>query len=171
MGVVQPLAGRITHGIPGQRPVRNPGGPSRGMAWARTSDPELCWRPRRRASGEAARLPVDEWPDIHLGPLADDRPRHQSRQLSSRSDRDDASAAWREAGGEHRHDCVLPRAVGARPVIADVIDLRSDTVTRPTPAMRAAMAAAPVGDDQFGEDPTVNDLQARIAALLGKEGA
>lgn len=52
-----------------------------------------------------------------------------------------------------------------------VIDLRSDTVTRPTPAMRAAMADAPVGDDQFGEDPTVNRLQARVAALLGKEAA
>ena len=51
------------------------------------------------------------------------------------------------------------------------IDLRSDTVTRPTAAMRAAIAAAPVGDDQFGEDPTVNQLQERIAALLGKEAA
>jgi threonine aldolase len=51
------------------------------------------------------------------------------------------------------------------------IDLRSDTVTRPTPAMREAMAAAPVGDDQFGEDPTINELQARIARLLGKEAA
>jgi threonine aldolase len=52
-----------------------------------------------------------------------------------------------------------------------MIDLRSDTVTRPTGAMRAAMAAAPVGDDQFGEDPTVNALQERVAALLGKEAA
>src|SRR5688572_4773705 len=52
-----------------------------------------------------------------------------------------------------------------------MIDLRSDTVTRPTDAMRAAMAAAPVGDDQFGEDPTVNALQERVAALLGKEAA
>ena len=52
-----------------------------------------------------------------------------------------------------------------------MIDLRSDTVTRPTDGMRAAMAAAPVGDDQFGEDPTINELQARIAALLGKESA
>jgi threonine aldolase len=51
------------------------------------------------------------------------------------------------------------------------IDLRSDTVTRPTPAMRAAMASAPVGDDQFGEDPTINALQERVAALLGKEAA
>ena len=51
------------------------------------------------------------------------------------------------------------------------IDLRSDTVTRPTPAMRQAMAAAAVGDDQFGEDPTVNALQERVAGLLGKEAA
>ena len=51
------------------------------------------------------------------------------------------------------------------------IDLRSDTVTLPTDAMRAAMAAAPVGDDQFGEDPTVNKLQDRIASMLGKEAA
>jgi threonine aldolase len=52
-----------------------------------------------------------------------------------------------------------------------LIDLRSDTVTRPTAAMRVAMAAADVGDDVFGDDPTVNALQERIAALLGKEAA
>jgi threonine aldolase len=52
-----------------------------------------------------------------------------------------------------------------------MIDLRSDTVTRPTDGMRAAMAAARVGDDQFGEDPTINELQSRVAALLGKESA
>ena len=51
------------------------------------------------------------------------------------------------------------------------IDLRSDTVTRPSAAMRAAMAAAPVGDDQYGEDPSTNLLQERCAALLGKEAA
>ena len=51
------------------------------------------------------------------------------------------------------------------------IDLRSDTVTRPTAAMRAAMAQAPVGDDQYGEDPSTNALQARCAALLGKPAA
>src|SRR3954451_24938146 len=50
-----------------------------------------------------------------------------------------------------------------------VIDLRSDTVTRPTPAMREAMARADVGDDQFGEDPTVNRLQERVAAMLGHD--
>lgn len=52
-----------------------------------------------------------------------------------------------------------------------MIDLRSDTVTLPTPEMRAAMAAAQVGDDQFGEDPTTNELQAMVAAILGKEAA
>jgi threonine aldolase len=51
------------------------------------------------------------------------------------------------------------------------VDLRSDTVTRPTPAMRAVMAAAEVGDDVFGDDPTVNALQERVAAMLGKEAA
>ena len=50
-----------------------------------------------------------------------------------------------------------------------MIDLRSDTVTRPTAAMRAAMAAASVGDDVYGEDPTVNELERDAAALLGKE--
>jgi threonine aldolase len=55
--------------------------------------------------------------------------------------------------------------------MATPIDLRSDTVTRPTEAMRAAMAAAPVGDDQYGEDPSTNRLQARMAELLGKEAA
>src|SRR4029079_4559850 len=54
---------------------------------------------------------------------------------------------------------------------ATSIDLRSDTVTRPSPKMRAAIAAAPVGDDQYGDDPTVNALQERVAALLGKEAA
>jgi len=51
------------------------------------------------------------------------------------------------------------------------IDLRSDTVTLPSAEMRQAMAAAPVGDDQYGEDPSVNRLQDRIAELLGKEAA
>jgi threonine aldolase len=51
------------------------------------------------------------------------------------------------------------------------VDLRSDTVTRPTPGMREAMAKAEVGDDVFGEDPSVNRLQERVAALLGKEAS
>ncbi|MCE9657058.1 MAG: low-specificity L-threonine aldolase [Burkholderiales bacterium] len=53
----------------------------------------------------------------------------------------------------------------------NLVDLRSDTVTRPTPAMRAHMATAPVGDDVFGDDPSVNALQEKIAAMLGKEAA
>lgn len=51
------------------------------------------------------------------------------------------------------------------------VDLRSDTVTRPTAAMREAILAAPLGDDVFGDDPTVNALQQRIAELTGKEAA
>lgn len=52
-----------------------------------------------------------------------------------------------------------------------MIDLRSDTVTRPTPAMKAAMMAAPLGDDVLGDEPTVQALEAKVAALLGKEAA
>src|SRR5215212_2442623 len=52
-----------------------------------------------------------------------------------------------------------------------MIDLRSDTVTKPTAAMRAAMAAAEVGDDVYGEDPTVNLLEQRAAEICGKEAA
>jgi threonine aldolase len=52
-----------------------------------------------------------------------------------------------------------------------VIDLRSDTVTKPTPAMRRAMAEAEVGDDVYAEDPTVNRLQARAAEIFGREAA
>ncbi len=53
----------------------------------------------------------------------------------------------------------------------DVLDFRSDTITRPTAGMRAAMAGAEVGDDVFGDDPTVLRLQARVAEMLGKESA
>jgi threonine aldolase len=56
------------------------------------------------------------------------------------------------------------------PALAEVtIDLRSDTITRPTAAMRAAMASAEVGDDVYGEDPSINALQQRVAELLGHE--
>ena len=55
--------------------------------------------------------------------------------------------------------------------MAAPIDLRSDTVTRPTPAMRRAMAEAEVGDDQYGEDPSVNRLQDEVAVLLGTEAS
>jgi threonine aldolase len=55
--------------------------------------------------------------------------------------------------------------------LVGTIDLRSDTVTRPTAAMRAAMAAAEVGDDVYGEDPTINRLEARAAEVFGREAA
>ena len=55
--------------------------------------------------------------------------------------------------------------------MTNFIDLRSDTVTRPSSAMRAAMLAAPLGDDVFGDDPTVNALQDKLAAMLGFEAA
>ena len=55
--------------------------------------------------------------------------------------------------------------------LSAIIDLRSDTVTRPTPEMRAAMAAAEVGDDVYGEDPTVNLLERRAAEIFGREAA
>lgn len=51
----------------------------------------------------------------------------------------------------------------------ELVDLRSDTVTKPSPAMLSAMAAAPVGDDVYGEDPTINELEARTAEVLGLE--
>ena len=54
---------------------------------------------------------------------------------------------------------------------SEIVDLRSDTVTRPTPGMREAMARAEVGDDVLGEDPTVNALQERVAAMVGKDAA
>src|SRR5580704_13024222 len=52
-----------------------------------------------------------------------------------------------------------------------MIDLRSDTVTRPTPAMREAMARAEVGDDVLGDDPTVKALEEEVARIVGKEAA
>ncbi|MTA80940.1 MAG: low specificity L-threonine aldolase, partial [Actinobacteria bacterium] len=52
-----------------------------------------------------------------------------------------------------------------------VIDLRSDTVTQPSEGMRDAIAHAPVGDDVYGDDPTVNALESRVAAMFGKEAA
>jgi len=62
------------------------------------------------------------------------------------------------------HDAATPAPVA-------YIDLRSDTVTKPTPAMRTAMAAAEVGDDVYAEDPTVNRLEARAAEIFGREAA
>jgi threonine aldolase len=63
------------------------------------------------------------------------------------------------------------RSTALSELLNELIDLRSDTVTKPTAAMRAAMAAAEVGDDVYGEDPTVNQLEARAAQLFGREAA
>src|SRR5687767_15016176 len=76
-----------------------------------------------------------------------------------------SSARWRcNASG-----VVNPRRPSYPEIMPELIDLRSDTVTRPTPEMRKAMAEAEVGDDVFGDDPTVNSLQEYCAELLGKE--
>src|SRR5881227_874114 len=65
-----------------------------------------------------------------------------------------------------------PEIIGAEDhKSATIIDLRSDTVTKPTPEMRRAMAGAEVGDDVYGEDPTVNRLEARAAEIFGREAA
>ncbi len=69
---------------------------------------------------------------------------------------------------------VIPRGTPDMPEAAEletVVDLRSDTVTKPTPEMRRAMAEAEVGDDVYGEDPTVNKLQDRAAEIFGREAA
>src|SRR5206468_11473141 len=67
--------------------------------------------------------------------------------------------------------CRMKLMAPARKAASDLVDLRSDTVTRPTPSMRRAMAEAEVGDDVFREDPTVRRLEESAAALLGKEAA
>ncbi len=73
---------------------------------------------------------------------------------------------------ENATSAAATRPDGSRyPGAVEPIDLRSDTVTRPTPAMREAIARAEVGDDVYGEDPSVNRLQRRAAELLGTEAA
>ena len=58
-----------------------------------------------------------------------------------------------------------------REYVSDRVDVRSDTVTQPTSAMRTVMEKAAVGDDVLGDDPTVIDLQNRVAEMFGKEAA
>ncbi len=66
---------------------------------------------------------------------------------------------------------LLSEDARSRALPVATIDLRSDTATKPTPAMRAAMAAAEVGDDVYSEDPTINRLEARAAEIFGREAA
>src|SRR5580692_8789026 len=77
------------------------------------------------------------------------------------------------SGGKMYGPSVSNSTIDAAPpkVGVQTVDLRSDTVTRPTPAMRRAMAEAEVGDDVYAEDPTVNRLQARAAEIFGREAA
>src|SRR2546428_2785427 len=77
-----------------------------------------------------------------------------------------ASGCWQRSHAV-RISSAMPTRYSAAPM--PPVDLRSDTVTRPTPEMRRAMAEAEVGDDVFGDDPTVIELEARAADLLGKE--
>src|SRR5512139_3061947 len=81
-----------------------------------------------------------------------------------------SSSEWKGGSSRGRGEGIRDRGSGIREM-DHVIDLRSDTVTLPTPAMRRAMAAAEVGDDVYGEDPTVNRLEALAAGLLGKPAA
>ena len=73
------------------------------------------------------------------------------------------------AAHQPRRDAIERSVPGVSDVM--IVDLRSDTVTKPTPEMRRAMAEAEVGDDVYGEDPTVNRLERRAAEILGKEAA
>src|SRR5215210_6085300 len=78
---------------------------------------------------------------------------------------------WRRSISARRRGCWRCRVQTGEHKEEKLIDLRSDTVTRPTEGMRRAMAGAALGDDVFGEDPTVNRLEEYVAALLGKEAA
>src|SRR5690606_13448854 len=80
--------------------------------------------------------------------------------------------AWRNRTGGHTGSTMThmyQQAPGAEELQTRGVDLRSDTVTRPSAAMRAAMLNAEVGDDVYGEDPTVRRLESRIAELAGME--
>src|SRR5206468_3985768 len=77
-----------------------------------------------------------------------------------------------DAASGRGHVRSLAKPAGRLPgPMPDIVELRSDTFTKPSRAMRAAMASAEVGDDVFGEEPTVNALQERVATLFGKDGA
>src|SRR5439155_6845465 len=117
-------------------------------------------------------------------PLGEDPAEHRPhlvlevRVVEPARARDPETAAEGCGGGRHHPVYRTERGGGVSPLRGAVdgqnlrvIDLRSDTATRPTAEMRAAMAAAEVGDEQLREDPTVNELQRRAAELLGHEAA
>jgi threonine aldolase len=88
---------------------------------------------------------------------------------SNRGTKGEEEMSYTVAKGNQRVDPDEVKVSGK--ALEGVVDLRSDTVTRPTDEMRRAMAAAEVGDDVYGEDPTVNRLEKRAAEIFGKEGA
>src|SRR3954463_16385625 len=140
-----------------------------GPAWRR------CY-PSLRGGRAATRPPRPAWGAPPARPRSSGR-RSPSRPRRTRrtctrgcrsAPRRSAPAACRSARRPcaSREPCDRVPCTAVRP-----IDLRSDTVTRPTPEMRRAMADAPVGDDVWGDDPTVIELERETAALLGKEAA
>jgi threonine aldolase len=89
-------------------------------------------------------------------------------------DRSDDVVGGNEGDNVARHAATLgsaPPGNRRNRTVSDLVDLRSDTVTRPTEAMRRAMAGAPVGDDVYGEDPTINELEETVAGLFGHPAA
>jgi threonine aldolase len=97
--------------------------------------------------------------------------RRTARSASSVASSTSAAGSGAGGGAMAADGTVRRMADPSAPPIAPPVDLRSDTVTRPTAAMRRAMAEAEVGDDGFGDDPTVDRLQRAFAALTGKEAA
>ena len=97
--------------------------------------------------------------------------RYTTGPVAARAEHSRGARGCRRWAGRRARRRPRPSACVPRPILARCarIDLRSDTVTQPTPAMRRAMADAEVGDDVFGDDPTVNALEERAAELLGKE--
>nr|XP_056704581.1 uncharacterized protein LOC130476638 [Euleptes europaea] len=144
--------------------------PSEGMG--------ALWVSESQAFNRALAPPNSKWQSLSATPkhswLAGVEPRCRSRSVASQHG---TLPPWRHPP----HAPLAPALrIGARryrttslpaEAVRLVVDLRSDTVTRPSPEMRQAMAQAEVGDDDYGEDPTVDELQSIVADLLGKEEA
>src|SRR5262249_21390924 len=119
---------------------------------------------RKAAADERRTAPA---PHVRRGQAR--RGRRGAREEASRAARRGGRRQGQDEGRGRREGRGEGRAGAAEAL--DAIGLRSDTVTRPTPARREAMARAEVGDDVYGEDPTVRALEERVAALCGKEAA
>src|SRR6266511_2629360 len=137
----------------------------------RVQDPPL--RPDRRRGARVLRgAPRDGYPPGRAARRADRRTRHRvSRRRPGHRRRRPARPVRDRLRPAPEHPAVAGAGFPCSGDVARMIDLRSDTVTKPTPGMREAIAAAEVGDDVYAEDPTVNALQAEVAALFGHEAA